>query len=111
MPQATSSLGIKSSTITLVQSLSIEKKMTETPLFDLNGAFVSGDLRNPVFSFDVSGKGDVPSGIAVGGTLSGGNVLTGISGGKTLVESLDVTEHEGAHNEFKFSGRNWPSAS
>lgn len=110
MPQATSSLGIKSIAVSLTQALTLEKKLRETPLFDKNGAFNAGDLRDPIFSFEVSGKGDVPSGIAIGGTVASGNAITGVSGGISIVENLEITEHTDEYNEFKFSGRNWPSA-
>ena len=111
MPAQTNPLGIKSVGITLAQKFDLEKKLTESAaLHDKDGKFVQGDARDPIFDFSIDGKGDLPAGIIAG--ASGGEALaiTGVQGGKTILEKVNITEHHDTWNEWKVNGKNFPSA-
>jgi len=108
MPADFTKIGIQSVGITLAQKFDIEKKLEEKVLLDKDGKFAQGDARDPIFEFSIEGKGDLPSGIALGS--DGGLAIEGISGGKTIIKQVSETEKNDDWNEWKISGMNYPAA-
>jgi hypothetical protein len=111
MPAQSNPLGIKSIGITLAQKFDVEKKLTESaPLLDKDGKFVEGDARDPIWDFSIDGKGDLPAGLVAGSNGGEGLAIAGVEAGKTILEKVNVTEHHDTWNEWKVSGKNFPSA-
>ena len=112
MPAQSSPLGIKSISLTLAQKFELEKKLTMAPpLLDKDGKFVQGDARDPVFTFSMEGKGDLPDGLVAGTNGGDGAAVSGIEAGKTIIKDVEESQKTDGWNEWKASGENYPSAS
>ena len=112
MPITLTAQGIDQITdFTLLTEQSVEKKVEVTdPLVKYDGTLDDDALIffDPTFTFDFSGIGDLPAGIAV--ATDGGFTHDAITGGKTLILSLTTGEYDARRNDFSCSGENCPGA-
>lgn len=95
---------------TLCHKVEVEKTLTEAdPLLNQDDEIVEGDVRDPIFNIQLEGKGDLPAALAAGSV--GDLDVEGVTGGKTIVTSAKVTEHNETYNDWTASAMNAPSAS
>lgn len=106
-------VGIQQIDLTLITQSSVEVVLEEAePLLNGDGTLDDNPLTtfNPEMTFEFSGIGSVPVGIACGGDLPEGGEHEEIDGGITLIDRIDYTEYAEKRNEWRFSGLNCPNA-
>lgn len=113
MPVSVSEVGIQQIDLSLIVGSSVEVVNEEAePLLNGDGTLDDNPLEtfNPEISFEFSGRGSIPAGIAVAGGLPLGGEHEEISGGVTLLERVRYMEHADRRNEWSVSGMNAPNA-
>ncbi len=112
MPISLDAKGITQITdFTLMTDQSVEKvaEVTDVMLnYDATVADEAFGIFDPTFTFDFSGLGDLPAGLAV--ATDGGFTHEALSGGKTLVTSIKTGEFSDRRNDWSCSGENCPGA-
>ncbi len=108
---ALSDYGIVSISTASTASLSLRKKVEAgTPHLDLVGKFVGNIAKKLLWEIRAEGTGDLPADFALAG--SGPAEIAGISGGVTVIESVEETQtNDGEPNKWTASGVNAPNAS
>lgn len=102
--------GIQAVSTALVEQVRKRKSVTVVgPVLTSAGGFHAAEKIDPMWEFTISGKGDFPTGIAIGEDAS--PTITDISGGITLIEDTRYSEFDQDYNSWEFSGSNAPGAS
>lgn len=97
--------------LALVSKVRRTAKLTAVePLIGSTAKVVQSDTIDPMFDIEVDFKGAIPAGLLTGGGLSGGNAVAGITGGKTLIESIKYTQRNREYDSGSFKAINAPSA-
>ena len=114
MPANLNDVGIQASSLTLLESVDYSKKLSEAVIMDSDSSFGDAEAFNPVIEFSLKGRGDVPSGIAVGtdGGVGGAADLAGINdgAGTLIITSVKQSESNKDFNAWECSGTYWPDA-
>jgi hypothetical protein len=99
--------GVRSVDFTLAQELEIEATIEESePLLDRLGDFVCAETYGSRNNFTIEGKGDVPDGVAAGGSVT----IAGLTTGQTFVKSVRQSQKGGDWFSWTVSGTNYPFA-
>lgn len=100
-------IGITLASSDAIQSVELEKKLSEVVVKDKSGGFLYGNNYDPLITASVKMVGD--SGEAAGAAMA--MSITGITGGVTLVKDLSVNTNNEGYPESSFSVEHAPSAS
>jgi hypothetical protein len=99
-------IGVSSASDMMVQSLEVEKSMSEVVRKNKDGGFAVANSFDPMISGSVTILGT--SGDTVGGNLS--TAVSLVSGGKTIVTETTHTSNQDNFDETTVSFQNAPSA-
>jgi hypothetical protein len=114
MPANLNDVGIQASSLTLLETVDYSKKLEEAVIMDSDSSFGDAEAFNPIIEFSLKGRGDLPSGIAIGtdGGASGAVDLTGINDGSgtLIITSVKQSESNTDFNAWECSGTYYPSA-
>jgi len=106
MASTVADIGVTAYSENLTQSVQITKTVEELHIAEKDGTYGQGKAFDPTFEVQVSGRGDFPSAVDVGGTAS----ITGVSGGASVVTNISITERNEDFPDWSFTLRNWPGA-
>jgi hypothetical protein len=100
--------GIQSINTALTRQFRLRKSVqTGDPVLTNVGAFHHQCAFNEEFMFEAEGSGDLPADFAL---ASAGPTISGLSGGITIVDSVDERQTVGNPNEWSASGEHAPDA-
>jgi hypothetical protein len=90
------------------KNVSVKAKLDASPpLLGIDGKVVDADARNPMYDISVKGEGDKDAALVTGASLT----TTMVTGGKTLIHSVEESEHnEGKYNDWSVDATNAPAA-
>jgi hypothetical protein len=106
MASTVADIGVTAYSEALTQSVQITKSVEELHISEKDGTYGQGKAFDPTFEVQVSGRGDFPSAVDVGGTAA----ITGVSGGASVVTNISITERNEDYPDWSFTMRNWPGA-
>jgi hypothetical protein len=105
MASTVADIGVTAYSENLTQSVSIAKSLEELHIAKKDGKYGQGKAFDPTFEATVNGRGTLPS-LAIGGTAA----ISGISGGKSIITNISITERNEDFPDWNFTMRSWPSA-
>jgi uncharacterized membrane protein len=109
MSAITAYLGINTLSSSLVERVTISKKTTLKTIRDYDSGFGAAATFDPIITFEVNGRG---SNAALSlGVASGSGIPSSISGGITIITATGARETSEDHQEWHYSGTNYPGAS
>jgi len=110
MPASPSPLAITATLLAFSSKIEITKSLKEGEAVLTNDdEFSVGDAYDPTFEISGEGKGDPDSSIAAASESLAD--ITGVSGGKTMVDQLDTTQKTDGRNGWSFHAMHFPAAS
>jgi hypothetical protein len=110
MPASPSALAITALVIAFTTKVDVTKSLKEgEPVLTVDDEFEVGDAYDPTFEISAEGKGDAPDGVAVA-LEELPEEVTGITGGKTMIDQVDTTQKMDGRNAWSFHAWNFPSA-
>lgn len=101
-------IGIHSITAELVESVEATKTMDSKMIMSTEGGFGEAKTFDPKYEFTVKGRGTTS--VKAGDVSAAGYLPDYISGGRTIVTSVKLTQKNDDYNEFEISGVNYPEA-
>lgn len=109
MPAGSSPLAITA----VVQPFTVKAEVTKSlkegeAVLTNDDEFEAGDAYDPTFEISAEGNGDAPDGIAA--AVEGLDDVTGISGGKTMIDQFGSKQSMDKRNAWSFHAMNFPSA-
>jgi hypothetical protein len=108
MPVTLTNIGIQSVEYSLAQSVERTTRTESASVMNYLGGFGHAEAYDPVTEFSISGRGDLPSGLAVG--IAGDGIDGLFAAGTTIVTSVSLTENNTDFNSWDISGTNYPAA-
>lgn len=109
MPAGPSPLAITAVPMAFTVKAEITKSLKEGEAVLTNDdEFEIGDAYDPIFEITAEGNGDAPDGIAA--AIEGLEDVTGISGGKTMIDQFDSKQSMDKRNSWSMHAMNFPSA-
>ena len=108
MPVNLNAIGIQSIELTLAESVERTAKVETAAVNNYLGGFGHAATYDPTTDFSVSGRGDLPAGLAVG--ISGDGIDGLFTAGTTIVTSVTESERNDDFNSWELSGTNYPAA-
>ena len=101
-------IGVQSVSAELVESVEATKTMESKMIMSTSGGFGAAKTFDPKYEFTVKGRGTTT--IDAGATSAAGYLPSYISGGRTIITSVKLSEKNDDFNEFEISGVNYPDA-
>lgn len=109
MPAGTSPLAITAVPMAFTVKAEITKNLKEGEAVLTNAdEFEIGDAYDPTFEITADGNGDAPDGIAA--AVIGLTDVTGVSGGKTMIDQFDSKQNMDKRNAWSMHAMNFPGA-
>jgi hypothetical protein len=104
----TNKLLISEVTYARTKNVTVKRKLDASPpLIGLDGKVVDADTRNPMNEISLKGEGDIDAALVTGASLT----TSLVTGGKTLIHSVETSEHnEGKYNDWSVEALNGPAA-
>ena len=99
-------IGVTAYSEVLTQSVEIATTLEELYIANGDGTFGQGKLFDPTTEVSVSGRGDLPT-LAIGGSAT----ITGVTGGVSIITSINQSEKNEDYADWSFTMTQWPSAS
>lgn len=108
MPANADAIGIESCTLTLAQKVRVTRKAEAAPpLLTRDGSFSQGATLGGDDEFTIEGKGDLPSGLALG--VAGEAPVDTLSG-VVIITSIEESEDPKDWNSWTLGGEGFPNA-
>ncbi|NDG19831.1 MAG: hypothetical protein EB117_16415 [Betaproteobacteria bacterium] len=107
MPVTLTNIGIQSVEYSLAQSVERTTRTESASVMNYLGGFGHAEAYDPVTEFSISGRGDLPAGLAVG--IAGDGIDGLFAAGTTIVTSVSLTENNTDFNSWDISGTNYPA--
>jgi len=109
MPAGSSPLAITAVQMAFSVKAEITKSLKEGEAVLTNDdEFEVGDAYDPTFEISAEGNGDAPDGIAA--AVEGLDDVTGISGGKTMIDQFSARQNHDKRNSWTMHAMNFPAA-
>lgn len=93
----------------LIESVEGTKTMDSKMIMSTSGGFGEARTFDPTYEFTVKGRGTTA--VKAGDTSAGAYMPDYISGGRTIITSVKLTQSNDDYSEFEISGVNYPQAS
>lgn len=105
-------VGIQASALTLVESISYSKKLSEATIMDSDSGFGAAQGFNPIITFTIKGRGDIPVALAIGTDGGASSALTGINDGTgtIIITSVKRGELNTDFDSWEVAGTYYPNA-
>ena len=101
-------IGVQSVTAELIESVESTKQMESKMIMSNEGGFGEARTFDPTYEFTVKGRGTTS--VKAGDESAAGYMPDIISGGRTIITSVKMTQTNDDYNEFEISGVNYPEA-
>ena len=101
-------IGVQSVNGELVESVEGTKSMESKMIMSTEGGFGEARTFDPKYEFTVKGRGTTS--VKAGDPSAGGYMPDYISGGRTIITSVKLTQKNDDYAEFEISGVNYPDA-
>ena len=98
--------GITKISGTLVEAVDLTLSAETKELIDSDGTFVAARNVDSQYSFSVKGKGDLPSGITVGGDAGEPDGASG----KVIITKITLSQKNDDWNSWSYDGVAYPAA-
>lgn len=101
-------IGVQSVSAELIESVESTRQMESKMIMSTDGGFGEARTFDPTYEFTVKGRGTTS--VKAGDSTASGYVPDAISGGRTIITSVKLTQSNDDYNEFEISGVNYPEA-
>jgi len=99
-------IGVTAYAEVLTQSVEISTSVEELHIANADGTYGQGKVFDPTTEVSVSGRGDLPT-LVIGGDAT----IVGVTGGVSIITSINQSEKNEDYADWSFTMQNWPSAS